>query len=117
MGEKERKKKRKEQKKAQKAAGEAEKLRLQKLEEEAKLEAKRKKEVLEKKCREEWEQQRINEDGDYLEEQRMQEGRRMFQMFAARMIEQRLLVAYREKCALEAQEQLIREEEEAERTK
>merc|ERR1719331_1971458 len=58
-----------------------------------------------------------DEDSDYLEEQRMQEGRRMFQMFAARMIEQRLLVAYREKCALEAQEQLIREEEEAERTK
>ena len=58
-----------------------------------------------------------NEDSDYLEEQRMEEGRRMFQMFAARMIEQRLLVAYREKCSLEAQEQLIREEEEAEREK
>ena len=55
------------------------------------------------------------EDSEYLEEQRMEEGRRMFQMFAARMIEQRLLVAYREKAALEAQEQLIREEEEAER--
>jgi len=55
------------------------------------------------------------EDSDFLEEQRMEEGRRMFQMFAARMIEQRLLVAYREKAALEAQEQLIREEEEGER--
>ena len=31
------------------------------------------------------------------EEQRMEEGRRMFQIFAARMFEQRVLQAYREK--------------------
>src|SRR4051794_22148536 len=31
------------------------------------------------------------------EEQRMEEGRRMFQIFAARMFEQRVLTAYREK--------------------
>lgn len=31
------------------------------------------------------------------EEQRMEEGRRMFQIFAARMFEQRVLNAYREK--------------------
>merc|ERR1719460_2345020 len=52
-----------------------------------------------------------------LEEQRMEEGRRMFQMFAAKMFENRLLDAYREKAALEAQERLIQEEEEAEKEK
>lgn len=31
------------------------------------------------------------------EEQRMEEGRRMFQIFAAKMFEQRVLQAYREK--------------------
>jgi hypothetical protein len=31
------------------------------------------------------------------EEQRMEEGRRMFQIFAAKMFEQRVLTAYREK--------------------
>jgi len=58
-----------------------------------------------------------DDDSDYLEEQRMEEGRRMFQLFAAKMFENRLLDAYREKVALEAQEQLIREEEEAEKEK
>lgn len=43
------------------------------------------------------------------EEQRMQEGRRMFQIFAARMFEQRVLQAYREKVARERQETLLRE--------
>merc|ERR1719335_1125608 len=47
----------------------------------------------------------------------MEEGRRMFQMFAAKMFENRLLDAYREKAALEAQERLIQEEEEAEKEK
>jgi hypothetical protein len=37
------------------------------------------------------------------EEQRMEEGRRMFQIFAARMFEQRVLQAYREKVAAERQ--------------
>ena len=43
------------------------------------------------------------------EEQRMQEGRRMFQIFAARMFEQRVLTAYREKVAAERQQKLLEE--------
>jgi hypothetical protein len=46
------------------------------------------------------------------EEQRMQEGRRMFQIFAARMFEQRVLTAYREKVAAERQQKLLEELEE-----
>lgn len=46
------------------------------------------------------------------EEQRMEEGRRMFQIFAARMFEQRVLQAYREKVARERQAKLVEEEEE-----
>jgi hypothetical protein len=43
------------------------------------------------------------------EEQRMEEGRRMFQIFAARMFEQRVLQAYREKVSKERQEKLLEE--------
>lgn len=43
------------------------------------------------------------------EEQRMEEGRRMFQIFAARMFEQRVLTAYREKVAQQRQELLLKE--------
>lgn len=43
------------------------------------------------------------------EEQRMQEGRRMFQIFAARMFEQRVMTAYREKVAEQRQKQLLEE--------
>ncbi|PGH23364.1 hypothetical protein AJ80_02617 [Polytolypa hystricis UAMH7299] len=43
------------------------------------------------------------------EEQRMEEGRRMFQIFAARMFEQRVLTAYREKVARERQQKLLEE--------
>jgi hypothetical protein len=43
------------------------------------------------------------------EEQRMEEGRRMFQIFAARMFEQRVLQAYREKVAAERQARLLEE--------
>jgi len=43
------------------------------------------------------------------EEQRMEEGRRMFQIFAARMFEQRVLTAYREKVAEQRQNKLIEE--------
>lgn len=39
----------------------------------------------------------------------MEEGRRMFQIFAARMFEQRVLTAYREKVANERQQQLLEE--------
>nr|XP_023900345.1 stress response protein nst1-like [Quercus suber] len=50
--------------------------------------------------------------GELSEEQRMQEGRRMFQIFAARMFEQRVLTAYREKVAAERQQKLLEELEE-----
>ncbi|KAI9372662.1 salt tolerance down-regulator-domain-containing protein [Aspergillus egyptiacus] len=43
------------------------------------------------------------------DEQRMEEGRRMFQIFAARMFEQRVLTAYREKVAEQRQKKLIEE--------
>ncbi|KAJ9389187.1 hypothetical protein DTO063F5_2347 [Paecilomyces variotii] len=43
------------------------------------------------------------------EEQRMEEGRRMFQIFAARMFEQRVLTAYREKVAEQRQQKLLQE--------
>ncbi|KAI9014558.1 hypothetical protein CLU79DRAFT_766425 [Phycomyces nitens] len=45
----------------------------------------------------------------------MEEGRHMFQIFAARMFEQRVLTAYREKVAQERQLCLLREEEEEQR--
>jgi len=51
------------------------------------------------------------------EEQRMEEGRRMFQIFAARMFEQRVLQAYREKVAQERQRKLLEELEEENRLK
>ncbi|SGY19944.1 BQ5605_C017g08397 [Microbotryum silenes-dioicae] len=52
-----------------------------------------------------------DEDDDEVmtEAERMEEGRRMFQIFAARMFEQRVLTAYREKLADERQNQLLRE--------
>jgi hypothetical protein len=53
--------------------------------------------------------------GGLTEEQRMQEGRRMFQIFAARMFEQRVLQAYKERVANERQEQLLNELEEDKR--
>ncbi|ORZ28657.1 hypothetical protein BCR41DRAFT_1482 [Lobosporangium transversale] len=66
-----------------------------------------------------------DEDGDFeddgveedalTKEQRMEEGRRMFQAFAARMFEQRVLSAYREKVAQERQERLLAELEEESR--
>jgi hypothetical protein len=46
------------------------------------------------------------------EEQRMEEGRRMFQIFAARMFEQRVLTAYKEKVARARQDKLMEEVEE-----
>ncbi|KAL2152961.1 hypothetical protein VTH82DRAFT_4116 [Thermothelomyces myriococcoides] len=50
-----------------------------------------------------------DEDDPMTEEQRMEEGRRMFQIFAARMFEQRVLTAYREKVAKERQAKLLEE--------
>ena len=49
------------------------------------------------------------------EEQRMEEGRRMFQIFAVRMFEERVLTAYREIVARERQQKLIEELEEESR--
>ncbi|KAI1105199.1 hypothetical protein F4804DRAFT_331593 [Jackrogersella minutella] len=54
------------------------------------------------------------EEDPMTEEQRMEEGRRMFQIFAARMFEQRVLTAYREKVARERQEKLLEELEQEE---
>ncbi|KAG6374123.1 hypothetical protein JVT61DRAFT_4768 [Boletus reticuloceps] len=53
-----------------------------------------------------------DEDDDeevMTEEQKMEEGKRMFSIFAARMFEQRVLQAFREKVAQERQQQLLRE--------
>ncbi|OZJ04071.1 hypothetical protein BZG36_03401 [Bifiguratus adelaidae] len=55
------------------------------------------------------------EDDAMTDEQRMEEGRRMFQIFAARMFEQRVLTAYREKVARERQQRLLEELEEEDR--
>ncbi|KNF03880.1 hypothetical protein PSTG_02968 [Puccinia striiformis f. sp. tritici PST-78] len=55
------------------------------------------------------------DDEIITEEYRMKEGRRMFQIFAARMFEQRVLTAYREKVAQEKQAQLLRELEDEDR--
>ncbi|KAL2120289.1 hypothetical protein VTJ04DRAFT_4315 [Mycothermus thermophilus] len=50
-----------------------------------------------------------DEEDTMTDEQRMEEGRRMFQIFAARMFEQRVLTAYREKVAKERQAKLLEE--------
>ncbi|KAK6196730.1 hypothetical protein LQW54_011239 [Pestalotiopsis sp. IQ-011] len=57
-----------------------------------------------------------DEDEEVMtEEQRMEEGRRMFQIFAARMFEQRVLTAYKEKVARERQAKLLEELEDESR--
>ncbi|CAN9093160.1 hypothetical protein CUC08_Gglean005726 [Alternaria sp. MG1] len=56
-----------------------------------------------------YEEDEEDEEGAMTEEQRMEEGRRMFQIFAARMFEQRVLQAYREKVAAERQQKLLEE--------
>lgn len=53
--------------------------------------------------------QLISQQDAMTEEQRMEEGRRMFQIFAARMFEQRVLQAYKEKVAAERQARLLEE--------
>ncbi len=61
-----------------------------------------------------------DEEDDISESQRMEDGRRMFAIFAARMFETRVLTAYRERVAKEREEQLLREleaEEEGQRAK
>ncbi|KAL3897497.1 MAG: hypothetical protein SGCHY_003373 [Lobulomycetales sp.] len=60
-----------------------------------------------------------DDDEDSLglsEEARMQEGRRMFQIFAAKLFEQRVFCAYRERIAAACEQQLIRELEAEEQT-
>ncbi|KAF8335950.1 salt tolerance down-regulator-domain-containing protein [Cantharellus anzutake] len=49
------------------------------------------------------------EDRIMTEEQKMQEGKRMFSVFAARMFEQRVLQAYRERLAWEQKQQILEE--------
>ncbi|KAI9275305.1 salt tolerance down-regulator-domain-containing protein [Helicostylum pulchrum] len=56
-----------------------------------------------------------DEEDTRTEEQRMEEGRKMFQVFAARMFEQRVFTAYREKVAQDRQQKLIEELEEEDR--
>lgn len=51
------------------------------------------------------------------EQNRAAEGNRMFQIFAARMFESRILTAYRERVAKQREEQLLRELEEEEDSK
>ncbi|KAI5788438.1 hypothetical protein EDC01DRAFT_717848 [Geopyxis carbonaria] len=63
------------------------------------------------------EEEEEDEPDTMTEEQRMEEGRRMFQIFAARMFEQRVLTAYREKVARERQSKLLEELEEENRQK
>ncbi|KAB5532737.1 salt tolerance down-regulator-domain-containing protein [Coniochaeta sp. 2T2.1] len=60
---------------------------------------------------EEYDSQEEEQD-PMTDEQRMEEGRRMFQIFAARMFEQRVLTAYKEMVAKERQQKLIEEEDE-----
>lgn len=55
------------------------------------------------------------QDPQIIERRRMEEGRRMFHIFAARMFEQRVLAAYREKVARERQQKLLEEIEEEDR--
>lgn len=55
-----------------------------------------------------------NDDDDcsQSEDHKLENAKNMFQVFAAKMFEQRILAAYREKMALEKQRKLIEEEEE-----
>ncbi|KAI9341949.1 salt tolerance down-regulator-domain-containing protein [Obelidium mucronatum] len=66
---------------------------------------------------EEYDDEEDDEEDILTEEQRMEEGRRMFQIFAAKMFEQRVLTAYREKVAYERQNRLLQELEEEEKLK
>jgi hypothetical protein len=61
---------------------------------------------------EEEDEEEDSEEAMLNEEMRIEEGKHMLQMFAARMFEQRILAAYREKVTREQQERLIAEEEE-----
>ncbi|RKF59810.1 Stress response protein nst1 [Erysiphe neolycopersici] len=74
---------------------------------------------------EEEEEEYDSQDEDYdeeemdtmTEEQRMEEGRRMFQIFAARMFEQRVLTAYKKKVSEERTQRLLEELEEESKAK
>lgn len=74
---------------------------------------------------EEEEEEYDSQDEDYdeeemdtmTEEQRMEEGRRMFQIFAARMFEQRVLTAYKKKVSEERTQKLLEELEEESKAK
>ncbi|KAK9446577.1 uncharacterized protein V1518DRAFT_139101 [Limtongia smithiae] len=67
---------------------------------------------------EEYDEDDEDDENDCMsDEQRMEEGRRMFQIFAARMFEQRVLTAYREKISQERQQKLLEELDEENRQK
>ena len=55
------------------------------------------------------EQPNGDEQEPFTDHERYEEGNRMFQIFAARMFEQRVLQAYRERVAKQREEQLLRE--------
>lgn len=60
------------------------------------------------------------DDEPLTEQERIEEGKRMFQIFAARLFEQRVLQAYKEKMAKQREEALLRElemEDDAKRAK
>ncbi|KAG1446709.1 hypothetical protein G6F56_009487 [Rhizopus delemar] len=56
-----------------------------------------------------------DKDENKMKKQRMEQGKKMFQAFAARLLEQRILRAYREKVAQDRQQQLIEELENEDR--
>eukprot|EP00455_Lapot_gusevi_P005610 TRINITY_DN12407_c0_g1_i12.p1 TRINITY_DN12407_c0_g1~~TRINITY_DN12407_c0_g1_i12.p1 ORF type:complete len:133 (+),score=30.95 TRINITY_DN12407_c0_g1_i12:972-1370(+) len=59
------------------------------------------------------ESNRRNDDEELWSDQKLlEEARRIFQMFAAKMFEQRVLTAFHQKLSIEKQEALIEEEEE-----
>ncbi|CAO3665125.1 unnamed protein product [Rhizopus stolonifer] len=56
-----------------------------------------------------------DKDENKIKKQRMEQGKKMFQAFAARLLEQRIMRAYREKVAQDRQQQLIEELENEDR--
>lgn len=62
-----------------------------------------------RELQEETDEDDVDDDDSISESQRLEDGKRMFAIFAARMFEQRVLQAYRERVAKEREEQLLRE--------
>jgi len=66
-------------------------------------------------CGSGWWDDTLTGQGTMTDQQRMEEGRRMFQIFAARMFEQRVLSAYKKNLANERSNKLIQEVEDERR--